>query len=213
MLCPLRLDVDALPAPPLTLIDEDVLKAHCRIEAADDDELLDVYLRSAIGWAEATTHRAILARTHVWVLRDFGRDRLQEIRLPRGRTVSVDGVEYFANGSALTLYGPSSDLSPPGADYQEDLRGDAGAVLMPPRGGSWPSVDSDVPAPVAISFTAGYTGADLPADLKYAMMFYVADCYDLRGTPDFDPAMLATSGVRFAPREALISPWRLPRVY
>lgn len=213
MLCPLRLIAEEVESGSPAIIDTAMLKTHCRIDTDDDDSLVDIYLQAAVRWAENSTHRAIIQRAHAWVLRDFGDDPRQEIRLPCGRTTSVESVTYSLDGETVTLRGPSSDVSPAGSDYQEDLRGDSGGVLMPPRGSSWPTPDNNVPAPVAIHFTAGYPGDDLPADLKHALMFFVADCYDLRGTPDFNPAMLGSSGVRFEAREALISPWRLQRIY
>jgi uncharacterized phiE125 gp8 family phage protein len=213
MLCPLRLSIDDLETGSPSIIDASMLRDHVRVAADGDASLIDLYLQAAVRWAEATTQRTFLRRSHEWVLRDFGDDVRQEIRLPRGKTVAIDSIAYSAGGEIETLHGPSSGISPAGADYQEDLRGDGGGVLMPLRGASWPTVDTDVPAPVTITFTAGYVGDDLPADVKHALMFFVADCYDLRGTPDFEPAMLSGAGVRFAAREALISAWRLPRIY
>lgn len=213
MLCPLRLVIEDLEIGSPTLLDAAMLKRHCRVDTADDDDLIDLYLQVAIRWAEAATHRTILQRSHSWVLRDFGTSRYQEIRLPCGKATSVESIEYSLNGATTVLYGPTGDTSPPGSDYQEDLRSDSGGVLMPPRASSWPTPDSDVPAPVTINFTAGYLGDDIPSDIKHALMFFVADCYDLRGTPDFNPSLLDTSGVRFDAREKLISAWRLPRIY
>lgn len=210
MLCPLRLDIEPCNVGASPFIDAQLLRDHLKLEAGDDDQLLLAYLLAAVQWAEGATQRTIVARSHALVLGEFGRE---PIRLPRGKTTAVESVAYSSGGNIVTLRGPSSDGSPEGADYQEDLRGESGGVLMPLRGSAWPSVDTDVPAPIVITYTAGYSKADLPADLKHALMFYVADCYDLRGTPDFDPALLSGGAVRFAARDALISPWRLPRIY
>lgn len=213
MLRPLRLIVDELESGSPAIVDLAMLKRHVRIDTVDDDALLDRYLQAAVRWAENTTHRAIVSRAHAWVLAAFNDDPNCSIRLPRGITRSVESVDYSSGGAMVSLFGPSADASPAGADYQEDLRSDAGGILMPLRGTAWPVADDDVPAPVTINFTAGYAADDIPADIGHALMFFVADCYDLRGTPDFNPAMLGTAGVRFEAREALISPWRLPRIY
>lgn len=213
MLSPLRLEVDALPGSP-SPIDLSLIKQHIHeaADVADYDTLIEAYLKAAIHWAEGTTHRTIFARAHTWVLRDFPHAHRMEIRLPRGKTLSVAGIEYAAGGTTRTLTGPSSG-SPGGDDYQEDLRGDDGAILMPPRGGSWPSTDCDVPAPVAITFMAGWPLGEVPEDLLHAMLFFIADCYDLRGTQDFTPAAVSAGGPRFGARQTLVSAYRLSRWY
>jgi hypothetical protein len=142
------------------------------------------------------------------VLADFPQTAYQRIRLPRGKTRAVQRVEVTVGGAITTLQGPSSG-SPPGADYQEDLTGDDGAELMPRRGGSWPSPDSDCPAPVAIVFEAGWAPEEIPADITRALMYWVrAGIDDERGT--IDPAGVAASHNVF---EALVSGWRLTRWY
>jgi uncharacterized phiE125 gp8 family phage protein len=210
MLSPLRLDIDALTLGSPWLIDEGIVKAHARIDAADDDDLLAIYLRAAIGWAESATNRVIFRRQCRWVLRDFPWER--EIRLPCGLARSVASIAYVTGGQTITLTGPSSG-SPGGTDYQEDLNADSGGVLMPPQGGSWPNADCDAVAPVTITFTVGWDAANVPAELQHAILFAVDDMYDGRGTASADPAMLAAAGSTLAVREALISPWRLTRVY
>lgn len=211
MLCPLRLEIDELTSGSPALIDAALLKKHVRVDFTDDDDLLDAYAQAAVLWIEADTKRTIVRRAHRWILKDFNLSHPYDLRLPRGKTVSVESVQYSASGAVQTLTGPSSD--PVGTGYQEDLRGDDGGVIMPSRGGSWPSVDSDVPAPVVINFTAGWTISNLPADLLHAILFCIADAYDLRGTQDFHPSMLGTDGARLKAREALISGYRLSRWY
>lgn len=211
MLCPIRLEVAALPASPLP-ISLDLIKKHCSIDDADFDDQLDVYLKAAIEWAEGSTHRTIFSRSHTWVLKDFNYEGRFEIKLPRGKTQSIESIEVSVNGTTTTLTGPSSG-SPAGTDYQEDLRGNDGGIVMPPRGGSWPTPDFDVPAPVAINFTAGWASASVPADIVHAILFAISDAFDLRGTSDFNPAMIATGGPRMEAREALISAYRLVRWY
>lgn len=210
MLCPLRLQVDALGGSP-PAIAASLIKAHIREVDVDFDDLIDVYTSAAIKWAEDTTHRTIFARNHIWVLKEFPVSGWEGIRLPRGKTRSVAAIRYSIGGQTTTLTGPSS--SPAGTGYQEDLRGDDGGVLMPSRGSSWPSADCDVPAPVEIEFSAGWMPDEVPANVLHAILFAIADAYDLRGTPDFQPTMLASGGARFQAREALISAYRLSRWY
>lgn len=208
MLSPLRLEVEGLAENSPALVDIALVKQHARIDFSDDDSLLERYIMASIHWIEADTHRTLFRRQHQWVLRDFELCWPHAITLPRGKTRSVASIAYSAGGQTITLTGPSSTV--PGTGYQEDLRGDSGGVLMPPRGSSWPSVDCDVPAPVVITFDAGYDADTVPPELLHALWFCIADCYEMRGEADFNPA---TAGKRLATREALISAYRLSRWY
>lgn len=203
---PLRLEVAPLASSPLP-VDLDLIKTHCAIDGSNFDALLTTYLFAAIAWAEGATHRTIFARSHRWVLRDFPRwPYPHSIRLPRGKTLSVEGIDYVQNGQTLTLTGPSSG-SPAGTDYREDLSGDDGGVIAPMSGGLWPSVDCDAPAPVVIRFTAGWQAGQVPSDIFHALLFAVSDAFEMRGEADM------TMGRDFQTRETLISSYRLARFY
>lgn len=207
---PLRLDVDPLPASPLP-VDLDLIKTHAAIDGTDFDALLPVYLFAAIDWAENAMHRSIFARPHRWILRDFPRGQsgistLQGIRLPRGKTQSVEKIDYVSGDQTFTLTGPSSAGSA-GTDYREGLRGDDGGVVTPVSGGCWPSVDSQAPAPVTIHFTAGWLASEVPSAIIHAILFAVADAFEMRSKADL------TDGFRIDAREALISAYRLVRFY
>lgn len=204
---PLQLDITAIDQSPLPL-DISLVKDHLAVIDDDSNALIEKLILAAINWAEGTTRRTIYSRSHTWILRDFPRDGCEQFRLPRGKTQSVESIVYSLNGSTATLYGPSSSESPATAGFQESLTGDDGGYLMPLRGESWPSVDYDVPAPVIITFTAGWLAAEVPADVEHAMLFAVSDSFELRGSGDLD-----RSGSHFEIREALISSYRLKRWY
>jgi uncharacterized phiE125 gp8 family phage protein len=195
---PLRIDITVLPETPLP-VDLALIKAHCAIDDTRFDTLIPVYLMGAIGWAEGETSRTIFQRTHSWVLRDFPRET--EIRLPRGKTQSVQSIQYVSGGATVTLTGPSSTV--PGTDYTEDLRGDAGGIVSM---ANWPSVDTDSVAPVVINFTAGWASADVPNDIVRALLFAVNESIEARGGPD-------SSDLNVSVKESLISGWRLTRIY
>lgn len=205
MLCPIRLDVDPLEASP-PAISLTLLKTHLAIDFADLDDLIELNLASAIAAFEAATHRTVLRRAHRWVLRDFPQTPYQEIRLPRGKTQAVNSVAVIVGGATTTLTGPSSG-SPAGTGYQEDLRGEDGGTIMPSAGQSWPSPDLDHPAPVTITFEAGWDAAAIPYDILRAILFSVrTGIDDDRG---------ATQPQNFAANrdawEAMVSPYRLSR--
>lgn len=178
----ITLDVDAATFLPLDL---EVLKQDLRITHDDLDEVLTgQYIPAALAWAEGVTRRAIALRAHRWIIDEFPCGEDQTIYLPRGRVTGVTSIAYSSGGSITTLRGPTSG-SPAGTQYQEDLRGHQ-ARVMPLRGQSWPGVDSDVPSPIVVTFTAGWALADIPADLKRAMTAHVADAMDLPGSESFN---------------------------
>lgn len=203
-LSPLRLEVGAVTQSPLP-IDLTLIKEHCAVSTTDFDTTITAYLFAAIAWAEGIMKRTIFSRAHIWQLRDFPASGYQEIRLPRGKTQGVTSVKYYAGGVQYTLTGPSSG-SPAGTDYLEDLTGDDGGVLMPLQGGSWPGVDLDVPAPIEISFTAGWLAAEVPDQIVTALLFAIADQLENKGGDAAVPLADSTA-------LTLLSQYALDRAY
>jgi hypothetical protein len=202
---PLALEVDPfeLTSPPQ--IDIERIREHVAVDDDEFDTLLLANLSAAVSWAEGQMHRTIYQRSHVWILKGFP-EYPGRIRLPRGRTVSVEGIDYYAAGLLVEMAGPSS--SPSGSDWREDLRASSGGFVSPAHGASWPLTDVDAPAPVTIRFTAGYATGAVPAGIEHALLFAISDMFEMRGTAD-----LASGGSTLATREALISPFKLPRWY
>ena len=202
---PLRLDIDPVATSPLP-VSMALIKQHCAVDFDNQDDLLQTYLFAAITAFENTTHRTLFLREHRWILKGFPYASMgnlyQHIWLPRGKTVSVDSVEYVSNGETITLAS-----SPTGTDWQEDLRGDDGGLLMPPQGESWPTADMDVVAPVTITFTAGYDADALPSDILNALLWFIRTSYDDGRT---DPQKQEANLQVF---ETLVSGYRLTRFY
>jgi uncharacterized phiE125 gp8 family phage protein len=208
---PLSLEIAASDE---AILDLDVLKAHCSVDGDALDDLLTFYERVAIIWAEDEMHRTILARSHTFVISDFPRfPNSQQITLPRGICQAVQSIVYVADGESITLSGPSSG-SPGGTDFQEDLGSINGARLLPAQGNAWPSCDSNAARPVAITYTAGWNSAAVPANIKHALMFAVADMLELRGVTDLSSNLLhLASGKTFDARLALLGRYIINRVY
>lgn len=203
-LSPLRLDIDPAPSSPLPL-DMTLVKQHVAVDFDDVDDLLTTYIMAAVAAFENTTHRSIVQREHTWVLAGFPIYPRDRIHLPRGKTASVASIAYIRNGQTVTLTGPTSTVA--GTDYQEDLRGDDGGVLLPPQGQQWPTADCDVPNPVTITFQAGYDAATLPGDILNALLFHIRTSLDDQRT---DPTKQEANLNVF---ETLCSGYRLSRVY
>lgn len=195
----ITIDIDAPADLPLDL---ELLKTDLRISTDDLDEVLALqYIPDAVEWAEGAMRRSIVARAHRWILDGFPYCDDLTIYLPRGKVQSVTSVAYSSGGVITTLRGPSSG-SPVGTDYQEDLRGHVGR-LLPLRGGTWPSVDADVPSPIVITYTAGWTAATVPADIKRAL---TASVY---GALELDGLLTTKNGFDVEFRDKLISAWRI----
>ncbi len=197
----ITIDIDAPSTIPFDL---ELLKSDLRIATDDfDDVLMNQYIPDAVEWAEGAMRRSIMARTHRWILECFPYGAEQTIRLPRGKVQGVTSIVYSSAGLPVTLRGPTSG-SPVGTDYQEDLRGHVGR-LMPNRGESWPSVDVDVPAPIVITYTAGWTTPqDVPADIKRAMTARISDAMELPGASFFNSVIRDTEFP-----DKLISGWSI----
>lgn len=209
---PLALEVEASDE---TILDLDVLKAHCSIDGDALDDLLALYERAAIQWAEDEMHRTLLARVHSFVISDFPRcASSQQVTLPRGLCQAVQGIQYVRDGVAISMLGPSSG-SPGSTEYQEDLRSINGARLMPAQTTTWPSCDIDVVNPVVFNYTAGWANAAaIPANIKHALMFAVTDMLEVRGVTDLSTlAAIAATGKTFDARLALIGRYIINRVY
>lgn len=206
-LSPRAINVDRLAPsspPPISL---DLIKQHLAIDGAENDELLNVYMYSAIRWAEGAMRRTIYERKHVWILERFPYGGYQDIRLPRGLARSVEKIDYIQGGLKKTLRGPSSG-SPVAADFQEDLDSEDGGLLRPNQGHSWPSADADAIKPVEVHFVAGWTIAEVPEEIVQALLFAIADQFETRSSID-----LTQVGTRVDARYALISPFVLRPVY
>jgi hypothetical protein len=196
-----RLDRGTPTTLPVSLQD---VKDQLRILDDQFDPLLyDIHIPAAVNWAEGFMHRNIVSRSSTWVIQDFPRGIDESIRLPLGKTQSVTSVAYTQNNSVTTLTGPSSG-SPEGTGYREDLTGDSGGVLYPPYNETWPSVDTDAPQPIVITFSAGWLASEIPGQIKHAIYMYCADAIDVVGGADATKANLAA-------KETLLSSWRLLR--
>lgn len=189
------------------VLDQDILKAHCAVDGEDLDDLLSLYESAAIAWAEDHMNRTLMAREHVFVVSDFPRCAWpQEIVLPRGLCQSITSVQYTSGGQLQTLAITG---------YQQDLRSENGARLLPPINQDWPSVDLGAINPVVFNYEAGWlTAQDVPKKIQHALMFAVADMLEVRGITDLQALMgIAASGKTFDARAALVSKYVINKVY
>lgn len=182
------------PVGPIVSLDD--LKAHCRVDFTDDDDLLEALAAAAVAHLDGYT--GVLGRcmeTQTW-RHDFeGWPRLGCLRLPFPDTSSVvvsyfdaDNVEQTVSSA---LYGV--------------VETSLGSVVRFSDSFTRPTVYSDRVDGVRVTQTCGFGAvADIPAPLKTAIKMMVAHWYENR-----EGVVVGTSAEEFPMGVAmLIAPYR-----
>ena len=173
-------------AMPLTL---EEAKAHLRVVANDEDNLIGAYLAAATANVEAWLGRVLVDQTWDYVLDAFPGNTVSGgtsvntstnnvgIQIPNPPLISVVQLAYDnTNGDEVIM---------PAADYFVDNVNAPGWVI--PAGSSlvWPST-INASNSVRIRFRAGYINndspadTDVPADIKAAIMLTLGNLYEHR---------------------------------
>lgn len=145
------------------------LKLHCRVSGSDEDTELQAYLDAAV--AKLDGHSGDLGRcliSQTW-RQDFD-VWAPALRLPFPDVSSVTSVTYLdADAASQTV---SSSLY----DLTED---DLGALIVFRDAFTGPTLTTDRPAPVSVTFVAGYgaTAAAVPASIRGAILLLAAHYY------------------------------------
>lgn len=157
--------VTAPAGEPVTLADA---KAHLRLDITDDDTLVEGLIKAARAFVEGYTNRALMTRGLSFTMPYFA----DEITLPIAPVTEIESIKYIdGDGVEQTLAAEN---------YQTDL------IRTPPRikpahGESWPLVRAGQYNGVTIQFNAGHAAAaDIPGDLRHAVLLMVAHLYELR---------------------------------
>ena len=151
---------------PVTLAE---VKAHCRVDGADSDDVLQLLLNAAVdhldGWS-GILGRCLVAQS--W-RQDFdGFCSVQRIRL--GPVASITSITYYdAENVQQTL----------STDFYELLNDELGAYVALKPNQSWPAIYSRRAA-VSITYVAGTVAADVPASIKAAINLLVSHWYENR---------------------------------
>lgn len=181
---------------PITLAD---LKAHARIDAADEDAGVTSYLAAAAGRVERLTGRLLTERAVTLALPSFPPLAAQEIALPGGRCAAVASVAYVdAGDAALTLAAEDWWLDAVSAPARLGLAG----------GALWP-VTRPWGLPVTIGYTAGYADGAQPPDLLAAVMVIATEMYEQRRAA----VIGASVGRAMLDPAALIEPWKIVAMF
>lgn len=188
---------------PLTV---DELRLHSRIDSADDDTLVESYIKSATRMVENYLGKSLLSQTWLlWINGGFPkrcRGGDAPIFLNHSPVISVDKVAY------VDLEGEEQELEI--ATLQKSLNG-SNPKILPAYLENWPDSRCVLEA-VRIEFTAGYGEAatDLPDEVLQAVRLIAASFYEKRElyTPDLKVQNLESYPIL----QLLLDPIRTRRV-
>ncbi len=175
---------------PLSL---DEVKAHLRVDGAEEDALLSHYLQAARLTAERQCWRQIAKATLEWSIDCFPADEC--LFIPRPPLISITSIKYVDPNADTQTFDP--------VNYYVDPLGEPGRVVLK-SGSAWP-VTNLQPGSVLVRYEAGYAdAASVPADLKTALLLLVGHLYENR------EAVLAGAAANELPFgvDALLTPHR-----
>jgi uncharacterized phiE125 gp8 family phage protein len=162
--------------PEEAIIDLATAKAHLRVDAADDDEVIGLLVEAATarldGWS-GILGRCLVNQTWACTFPRFPssyRERL--LRLPLAPVSSIASVTY------IDAAGAEQTLDP--ATYRLLVDVESPFVALAPLA-SWPSTDRRDDA-VTVAFVAGYgeSGDAVPGPIRQAILSMVADAFEFR---------------------------------
>jgi uncharacterized phiE125 gp8 family phage protein len=154
-------------------------RAHLRLDAADEDELVGGLIRVAREHLERTTGLCLITQRWRLLLDSICEDGV--IQICKGPVQSIEKVTVYdaaGNAAAVSLAGLLLD------GQRRPARLMLAAPVAPGRGING----------IEVEFTAGFgaSGADVPDTLKRAMLTHVAQMFTCRGvvSPDEQPALI-----------------------
>jgi uncharacterized phiE125 gp8 family phage protein len=170
-------EITPIPAAALPLAE---LRAHLRLSSgfadeATQDALLEQYLRAAIAVVEGRVARALFLRGYSLRLSRWRDSYAQP--LPLAPVAAIDSITLLDAGGAEGLVDP--------ARYRLDA--DGWRPRLEAAGSALPTIPSG--GAVVIAFSAGFGAqwADIPADLRQAVLLLAAQSYEGReagGSPE-----------------------------
>lgn len=157
--------LEAAAAKPVSLTEA---KAQCRVDGADEDQLLDRLIGMATEQAEARTGRVLVTQKLRLTLDAFP---VGSLEVPCPPLASVQEVSYLDAAGVRTVLANT--------EYQvitDELVG----RLLPAYGKSWPSCRIE-PGSVRVDFTAGYgAAAEVPESIRSWILLSVGTLYSQR---------------------------------
>ena len=141
-------------------------KAQARVDCADEDSLVGLYIGAATDAASDRLQRALVPTRYRLTLDSF--PSAIELILPP--ILSVESVKY------IDATGTQQTLDP--QDYYLDSVSEPG-YLLPAVGRAWPATQDRTNA-VEVEYTAGYAGSAIPPPIKQWILLAIGDMYEQR---------------------------------
>ncbi|CAD7046264.1 phage gp6-like head-tail connector protein [Pseudorhizobium halotolerans] len=179
-------------AEPLTLAE---VRAHLRLDDAEEDALLSSLIATAREHLERETGLCLMAQAWRLYLDDWPADGI--IRIAKSPVQAIQTVTVFDTDGA--------PLQVPLEDHLLDGAGRPARLWL-----RNPSAPGQTLNGIEIEFSAGFgeAGTDVPDTLKRAMLIHIGHMFAFRGvvSPDQQPAGIP------AGYERLIAPFRMRRL-
>ncbi len=162
--------------PGWTPIDLADAKQHLRVDSNADDTLIEAYINGAASHIEQT--RSLSLTTAIYELRLDAFPKTGVIRLPIVPTVSVSDISYYdADGNLQSLDDSLYIVGNLGNDHSM-------TVITAAVGTMFPQTQTRIES-VVVTFMAGYAtdeygAAEIPPDLRAAILLYVGSLYENR---------------------------------
>lgn len=185
-----------IDAPTKPYMDLDLIKTHLKIDTADEDSYLEFLGNAALTFAENETKRTFLT-TEFETFRDSFATRGFEIR--RSPLQQVSKIEYRDQSSNSWKTLETNRYVVTDENYY--------SRIIRAHNEQWPIEYTREQQNIKITFTAGYgdTFADIPDELKLAMLNHVARIHDDRGDCEIEDAVPSTSDV-------IYNKYRIPNI-
>lgn len=145
-------------------------KAHLRVDASDEDTLIDSLVKAARQYLEQITSRALVSQT---LKAYFSAWPCEGFELPGSPLATVTSIKYTdTDGDESTV-----DASV----YDVDIDATVGTVRLA-EGQSWPSTSLRTNKPIVVEYVSGYgaTSATIPSPLKSAMLLHIGHLFENR---------------------------------
>ena len=178
------------PTTDLGLISLDEAKLHLRVDQNVEDQLITNLIGVSRSWAEEYTQRAILESGWNYFRDSFHFERIpikgnnmfvgelhartfqRIIEIPRPIMVDVTSITYFDTDDQEQTLTEDTDFR---VNIVGDLHPD-GLANIEPIDVDWPST-RDRKNAVKIAFDAGWPVADVPKQIRQAILIYLAELY------------------------------------
>jgi uncharacterized phiE125 gp8 family phage protein len=183
---------ESIDSEPVSLAEA---KRHLQFDpdtAHADDSLIEALIMTARLECEAYQGRSYLTQTRTMILDKFPKAR--EIEIPYPPLQSITSLVYKDSSRVTQTVSYADDESPSTPIFEDDtylidIDSQPGRLILK-TDQSWPSTANEAAA-IKITYVAGYgdTIADVPRNIRQAILMRVADLYENRGETDDNPQL------------------------